>query len=803
MVSPDAFLGYELGSYFTLHYKVVAYFKQIASANKNIKLESYGKTYQGRELLVAIISDPKNIDNLEQIRKNNLALSLADKLAKTNLPAILWLSYNVHGNEASSTETAMKVLYALANDDGNLKKWLKNVVVIIDPCLNPDGRDRYVNDYNSMKDVVPNPNPESREHNEPNPSGRSNHYYFDLNRDWAWQKQTETQQRLALYHQWMPHVHVDFHEQNYNDSYFFTPASEPIHVDITPWQKEFQMIIGKKNAKYFDEQGWKYFTKERFDLLYPSYGDTYPLYNGAIGMTYEQGGIRAGLAVITNNGDTLTLKNRIEHHFSTSIATLETVSENAQRLVNEFKKFFEQNQTNPPGLYKTYVVKAQNNGSRLNKLAQLLSKNNINYAFGGDKILNGYSFESQKTEPFKIERNDLIVNLQQPMAVLANVLFEPQTKITDSNTYDITAWALPYLYGLSAYGLKETLTGSFHSIENKKSSFNTIAKPYAWIIPWANTEDAKTIIALQKNNIKVRIADEDFTIDEKNYPAGTLLVYRAENEKLNKNFMKFLNQIQSDFNLIFEPLASGLVEKGKDLGSNSYRLLSMPKIAIITGDEVSSNALGELWHYFEQELAYPVSLINAQNAVYLEVHKINTLIIPDGFYNDKLADQLSVWLAAGGKLILLEEAITAFIGKKNFDIKKKEYSKEESKENYKTYIEKLHFENAIQGAIYKITLDQTNPLCTGLGKYFYTIKTNDRNYELLKEGHNVGILKPNGYLAGIVGINIQKKLTTGLQIGIQKFGKGTVIYIANNILFRSLLESGKQMLNNILFLVEQ
>lgn len=204
MASPDTFLGYELGSDFTPHYKVVAYFKQIASANKNIKLESYGKTYQGRELLVAIISDPKNIDNLEQIRKNNLALSLADKSAKTNLPAILWLSYNVHGNEASSTETAMKVLYALANDGGNLKKWLKNVIVIIDPCLNPDGRDRYVNDYNSIKDVVPNPNPESREHNEPNPSGRSNHYYFDLNRDWAWQKQAETQQRLALYHQWMP-----------------------------------------------------------------------------------------------------------------------------------------------------------------------------------------------------------------------------------------------------------------------------------------------------------------------------------------------------------------------------------------------------------------------------------------------------------------------------------------------------------------------------------------------------------------------------------------------------------------------
>ncbi|MDQ7949797.1 MAG: M14 family metallopeptidase, partial [Pedobacter sp.] len=388
--SPGEFLGYALGSRFTPHQKVVDYFKKVAVTSKNIQLQGYGKTYEGRELLLAIVSDESNMDKLEQIRTNNLQLSMANKNAKVaKQPAILWLSYNVHGNEANSTETSMKVLYTLATaKEENIRTWLKNTVVIIDPCLNPDGRDRYVNYFNMVTGKQPDPDPTAREHSEPWPGGRPNHYYYDLNRDWAWQTQIETQQRLVAYHKWMPQVHVDFHEQSYNEPYYFAPAAEPVHQDITAWQREFQVVVGKNNAKYFDENGWQYFTKERFDLLYPSYGDTYPLYNGAIGMTYEQGGIRAGLAIITSAGDTLTLADRIDHHFTTSMATLETVSMHAERLVSEFKKYFEQSATNPPGGYKTYVVKGQN-VDRLRKMAELLRRNHVEFAFGADRTLKG------------------------------------------------------------------------------------------------------------------------------------------------------------------------------------------------------------------------------------------------------------------------------------------------------------------------------------------------------------------------------------------------------------------------------
>ncbi len=263
--SPENYLGYELGTQYTPHYKIAAYFKAVAQAFPElVKVEKYGETFEGRELLLAFVSASQNIQQLEEIRSNNLRLTgtLKDKSGSTSATAIVWLSYNVHGNEPSSSEAAMKTLYALVSSLNPFnKEWMKNTVVIIDPCLNPDGRDRYVNWFNSVKGSNGNADPQSREHNEPWPGGRSNHYNFDLNRDWAWQTQVETQQRMVKYNQWLPHVHVDFHEQYFNNPYYFAPAAEPFHEVITPWQREFQTIIGKNNAKYFDLNGWLYFTR--------------------------------------------------------------------------------------------------------------------------------------------------------------------------------------------------------------------------------------------------------------------------------------------------------------------------------------------------------------------------------------------------------------------------------------------------------------------------------------------------------------------------------------------------------------
>ena len=332
--SPSEFLGYKIGTRFTRHHKVIAYFKHISETSNLVSIEKYGETNENRPLYVSYISSEENIQNIEKVREDNLKRTGISEGNPTTEIGIVWMSYNVHGNEASSTEAAMITLYNLITKKQN---WLKNTLVIIDPCLNPDGRDRYANWYNQIKSTPYNTNPNVIEHNEPWPGGRPNHYLFDLNRDWAWATQIETQQRLKIYNKWMPHIHVDFHEQFINSPYYFAPGAEPFHEIISDWQRNFQTEIGKNHAKYFDEKGWRYFTKESFDLLYPSYGDSYPTFMGAIGMTYEQAGHgKAGLGIIIDNKTELSLKDRIEHHTTTGLSTVEIASKNAVKMIEEF-----------------------------------------------------------------------------------------------------------------------------------------------------------------------------------------------------------------------------------------------------------------------------------------------------------------------------------------------------------------------------------------------------------------------------------------------------------------------------------
>ena len=263
----------------------------------------------------------------------------------------------MHGNEAGATNSSIATIYDLANSNNKTtQEWLKNTVVIVDPSINPDGYSRYTHWNRGIGNKIANPHIESREHDEPWPGGRVNHYNFDLNRDWAWATQVETQQRLKQYHKWMPHINVDVHEQGYDSPYYFAPAAQPFHAYISKWQADFQTEIGLNHTKYFDKEGWLYFTREVFDLLYPSYGDTYPTFNGAIGMTYEQAGHSiAGRAILIENGDTLKLMDRIMHHKTAALSTVEMGSKNAKRIVDNFTDYFKKSNSNPIGEYLSLI----------------------------------------------------------------------------------------------------------------------------------------------------------------------------------------------------------------------------------------------------------------------------------------------------------------------------------------------------------------------------------------------------------------------------------------------------------------
>lgn len=811
--SPAGFLGYKPGDQFTPHYRIAEYVRYVARVSKNVKLVQYGTTNEGRPLLLAFIASDENIGRLEDIRLNNMKLAgIAPGAGSTTGPAIVWLSYNVHGNEPASSEAAMETLYDLVDPaNTQTKAWLKNTVVIIDPCLNPDGRDRYVNFYNSVKGATPDAYNQAREHIEPWPGGRVNHYDFDLNRDWAWQTQKEVQARLVVYNQWLPQVHVDYHEQSYNSPYYFAPAAEPFHKDVTPWQREFQNIIGHNNAKYFDARGWAYFTKERFDLLYPSYGDTYPIYSGSIGMTFEQGGISAGLAVITRGGDTLTLADRIAHHHTTGLSTLEMCSTHAAKLLTEFKKFFDNSRNTPSGEFKTYVVK-NDNPDKIELLTQLLHKNGITYTSGGSRTATGHDYFTGKDESFNITPKDLVISAYQPKSVLLNVLFEQKTLLTDSATYDITAWSLPYAYGLKTYGLKEAFgekgAGAASVSPDAMYSARFTGNAYAYALPWQSQMDVKFLAELLKNHLKVRYSETPFEAAGKKFGAGSLLVTRAGNSKIDLD--KVLGDIALRTGRAPVPLTSGFVDKGSDIGSDNIHLMKQPKVMLLAGEQVSYEAMGEVWHYFEQQINYPVTLAKYTDLNRVKLSDFDVIIMPDGSYNDFNGEKIAGWVRDGGKLIAMGDAVGILPGKNGFSVKKKEDKKADKPDPKNKYAAIRKFEDRdheaikgnVPGAIYKVTMDNTHPLAFGYPKYYYSLKLDDSIYDFLgDDGWNVGTIKKDGYTAGFVGQKAKEKIADGMLFGVQNMGRGTVVYLTDDPLFRSFWENGKLLFSNAVFMV--
>ena len=540
--SPKDYLGYDLGTEYTLYADVMSYLRNLAQESDRVSIHSYGKTHEKRALEYLVITSSSQRGRLEEIRKNNLRLTdprtinnrVADKIIQEN-PGVYWLSYNVHGNEASSTEAVMQVAYRLAaGQDRETRDIIDNSVVILVPCVNPDGRDRYVYWYKSAQSQVTNADEFDYEHDEPWPGGRTNHYWFDLNRDWVWLVHPESQGRIAAYQHWMPQIHVDYHEMGFNRNYFTMPGTTPRNLMLPDSYEALSDTFGLANIAAFDKHKVMYYTREGFDFFYPGYGSSYPSVMGAIGMLVEQGGhSRGGRAVKTDDGYTLTLRQRIFDHYETSFATLSAAVRNRQTLNQYFHDSF-QEKTNK-GNAAAYIF-PDNTHNYLYDVMNMLMEHGIeiHQAKTDFNVIKAHNYKDGIANRHEFNKGDFVIFTDQPRHLFINTVLQREMEIEDSIMYDMATWSAPLAYNLEAYWTENKVRMGTTRLTEKLNYPSGLTKkkdPYAYVINWHQRNAPKALAMLWNKGYHVRSARKEFNNGIRDYPRGTLVILIGRNQE--------------------------------------------------------------------------------------------------------------------------------------------------------------------------------------------------------------------------------------------------------------------------------
>jgi hypothetical protein len=833
--SPQSVLGYSIGDRFSDYHAINSYLERLLSSSDRMRRVLYGTTHERRTLQALVISTPQNLARLDEIKKANLMLTdprrfrSKDEVSRiiSTLPVIVYLSYGVHGNEASSPEAALLLLYQLcAGADERTASILQNAIVIVDPNVNPDGHERYVQWVNSTLGPTPNLFPFSLEHSEPWPGGRTNHYFFDLNRDLSWQTQRETQMRVKFYREWMPHVHVDYHEMEYSSSYFFFPAAVPVHQTLPPEVVKWGKIFGRGNAEAFDKLNIPYYVGERFDMFYPGYGDSWPTFNGAIGMTYEQaGGSRGALAVRKPNGEVLSLRDRARNHFITSIATIETSVKNKKERLEDFYKFWD-SALHSTGSTKGYMINGDQDPTRTKAVLEILLRQGIEiYKLVEPATLQVQDYFSSKPASRKMPAGTLFVPLQQPQSRLAQTLLEPVTAVSDTFFYDVSAWSLPVASGLKAWISQSPLPANAERITDAVAPSGRIIGErlaYAYLIPWDRHGAIPMVWHLLEKGYALSVARRPFATVGRHFTTGTIVAFAAPN---SDTLAADLERLGKKFGVDVYSTPTGLTDKGISLGSSYIAPIKKPAIAVAVGAPVSSNDFGELWHLFEQELGIPFSAIRATELGDIDLSKLDVLILPDAGNYQSLFDSAKVdkfrrWMQAGGILIGIEggaqfmarsrSGLTSavFKSEKKEDEKTKEEKDQEKvrKEQMKrmTLFEKEERSRVerIPGTIFTVLVDTTHPVGFGMPNEVYVLKGDAAPIELSDVGHTVArFSKDSVQTSGYALRERVQKIAEAAYIQDFRVGRGRALLFAESVTFRRFWSGlDKLLLNAILFL---
>ena len=815
--SPKSILGYDIGDRFTDYQSMGQYIDRILPSSPRVRRVVYGESYEHRPLQILIVTSPANLARLDEIRTANLRLTDPRNFKSrkesddviSSMPVIVWLAYGVHGNEASSPEAALLTLYQLcAGTDKKAQRFLDHAVVIIDPDVNPDGRERYVQWNNSVANFPPNPNPGAREQSEGWPGGRGNHYYFDMNRDWSWLTQQETRARVKLYREWMPHVYVDYHEMGSNSSYFFFPARAPIHAEFPESVLKWEKIFGKGNAGAFDRLGISYFSGEEFDLLYPGFGDTWPTFHGAIGMTYEQAGGGAGVAIRRRTGQILTLRERARNHFVTGMATIETAVDNQKEKVQDFYDFWELGLKNQSPT-KGFIIRASDHPNRAVELASLMIQQGIEVRQLQQPVaIEAQKFYSKKPSRETFPAGTYIVSLEQPESHFVRALLEPQTAVADTFFYDVSAWSLPVAYGLTAYTTESPIPPQAVKIETPSSpsgSVNGGKARYAYLIPTEQTNGLRLVRELLEKNYLLTVATRPFETGGHYFRPGTVVALLGNNSDSLHNDIGSLAQ-----KLGIEVFAenTGQTDKGISLSSDRMKPIIKSNIAVMTDAPFFSSDFGELWYLFEQKLGIPFTAIKSTALGRANLADFDVLILPDasdfrGVLDSASIDMLKRWVSQGGVLIgldgsarLLTKTRTGFTGVSLLPDKKEDEKTKEEKEQDKKLKEMTKrltlFEKEetgrrqyIPGSVFRALVDTTHPIGFGSPREIYVFKGNGAPIELSDVGHSViRFSADTAEVSGYAARDRAKKLAETAFVQDVSMGRGHVVLFAENVTFR-------------------
>jgi hypothetical protein len=678
-------LGYDPGDRITSHAGLMRYMEALAAAAPNqVKIFEYAKSWEGRKLVYAAIGSEANIKQLDQVRAGMQKLADPRRTGEAEarqliaqLPAVVWLGYGVHGNEISSPDAALLTAYHLlaARNDRMADEILSKVVVLIDPTQNPDGRDRFVHNFEIAEGPEPDASQLAAEHNEPWPGGRTNHYYFDLNRDWFALTQPETRGRVRALQEWYPLVFADLHEMGSDSTYYFAPDAVPFNPHLAKEQKENQYLFGKNHAKWFDRFGFSYFTREVYDAFYPGYGASWPSYYGSIAMTYEQASVR-GLVVRRSDQTSMHFRDSVRHHFVASLSTAETAAQNREKLLADFygyrKSAIEEGNT---GNVKAYILPRRDDTSAVDKLAAVLDYQGVEVKRAGA------SFRACGAD---YPAGSYVISLAQPSKRLIRTLLDANVPMEEGfvkeqerrrkkslpdEIYDVTAWSLPLQYNVEAVACSEVLRGSFEPVKPQMTPAGKItgnSATVAYLVPWGTTAAGRLLAASLKEGLRILSTDKPFTQQGRTFPAGTLIFKVKENPS---NLRETLERLAASTGAEIYTTDTGWVETGVDFGSGNVVYMRRPAIAMAWDTPTASNSAGATRFVLERQFGYPVTIIRSRQLAGADLTRFHVLILPeaggDGGYAAAFgADgirRIKDWVAAGGTLIGLGSGAVAFM----------------------------------------------------------------------------------------------------------------------------------------------